>query len=275
MSATDQQTEPADLAVIVFAYNEAENVGPVLTELCSWLDQHEPDHEIVFIDDGSSDQTTAEAYKVLGGRRARLLRHARNRGIGAALKTAVRATSAHWVTFVPADGQIEPAAIGILRAAAHSKVGSVDTQATAHGATGPTRTEGVTGQAVDSRPVEVVFSVYDDRNDGLDRKLLSLGVRALIAAVHQVVVRSDGPYLFRRSLFDPDQLKPDTFFLNFEFPIRVAGANLPRRTVTIRCRPRRAGVSKSTGLRRIWGVGRDLFELRLRRARERSGHLVT
>ena len=71
-------------------------------------------------------------------------------------------------------------------------------------------------------------------------------------------------------LFDPEQLKPDTFFLNFEFPIRVAAAGLPSRTVTIRCRPRQLGVSKSTGLKRIWGVARDLLDLRVRRTR---GHL--
>lgn len=230
---------PADLAVIVFAYNEAENIGPVLRELCDWLDEHEPDSELIVVDDGSSDGTAEQARRLLHGRRAQVHSHPRNRGIGAALKTGVAATDARWITFMPADGQIAPTALGTLRAAAQDEAGG---------------------------PVEVVFSVYDHRDDGLDRKLLSLGVRALIALVHRVVVRSDGPYLFRRSLFDPEQLTPDTFFLNFEFPIRVVGADLPRRTVTIACRPRRAGVSKSASLRQIWGVGRDLLALRARRS---------
>jgi glycosyltransferase involved in cell wall biosynthesis len=226
-----------DLSLVVFAYNEAENIAPVLRELADWLDAHEPNSEIVFVDDGSSDETSERAREALHGRRARVLRHATNRGIGAALKSGVRASSAPWVTFMPADGQIEPAAIATLRSAA------------ADGA------------------VDVVFSVYDDRRDGLDRKLLSLAVRALIAVVHQVVMRSDGPYLFRRPLFDPEQLQPDTFFLNFEFPIRVVSAGLPYRTVTIRCRPRRAGSSKSAQLGRIVGVARDLVGLRARRFR--------
>lgn len=234
-------SSPPALGIIVFAYDEAENVAPVLRELCDWLDRHEPDHEIIFVDDGSRDATAETARRVLEGRRAQVLRHEVNRGIGAALKTGVRHTRARWVTFMPADGQIEPAAIGTLREAA---------------------------KADTPEQVDVVFSVYDHRHDGLDRKLLSTGVRALIAAVHQVAIQSDGPYLFRRTLFDPDQLTPDTFFLNFEFPIRVASADLPRRTVTIRCRPRRAGTSKSANLRRIFGVGRDLFELRWRRLHE-------
>ncbi len=227
-------SEPS-LALILFAFDESENVRPVLTELCAWLDVHEPDAEIVFVDDGSRDDTLDVARSALAGRRATLLRHETNRGIGAALKTGVTAASAPWVTFMPADGQIEPHAIGVLRDAARD------------------------GRA------DVVFSVYDARHDGLDRKLLSFGVRALITLVHGVRLRSDGPYLFRRSLFDPAQLKPDTFFLNFEFPIRALAARVETRTVTIRCRGRMAGVSKSTGLRRIWGVAKDLVDLRLRR----------
>jgi len=224
-----------DLALILFAYNESENVRPVLAELCAWLDAHEPETEIVFVDDGSKDDTLEVARSALAGRRATLLRHDTNRGIGAALKTGVSAASAPWVTFLPADGQIEPDAIAVLRDAARD------------------------GQT------EVVFSVYDDRNDGFDRKVLSFGVRALITLVHGVRLRSDGPYLFKRNLFDPAQLKPDTFFLNFEFPIRALAAGIRTRTVTIRCRPRLAGVSKSTGLKRIWGVGKDLVDLRVRR----------
>jgi hypothetical protein len=81
-------------------------------------------------------------------------------------------------------------------------------------------------------------------------------------------MRSDGPYLFRRDLFDPDALRPDTFFLNFEFPIRMLGAGVPTTVVTIGCRPRQSGRSKSTGLKRILGVAQDLLELRVRRLKE-------
>lgn len=223
------------MTLVLFAFNESENVRPVIGELCAWLEAHEPDAEIVFVDDGSKDDTFEVAKSALAGKRATVLRHDTNRGIGAALKTGVAAASAPWVTFMPADGQIEPDAIAVLRSAARDG------------------------------DVEVVFSVYDDRNDGFDRKVLSFGVRALITLVHGVRLRSDGPYLFKRELFDPAQLKPDTFFLNFEFPIRALAAGIKTRTVTIRCRPRIAGVSKSTGLKRIWGVGKDLVDLRVRR----------
>lgn len=227
-----------ELSVIVFAFDEEANVAPVLLELRRWLSANEPRAEIVFVDDGSSDGTSAEAAKALSGAAHQLLRHETNRGIGAALKTGVRAAKGAWVTFLPADGQIAPGAIGKLRA------------------------------AVARERADVVLSVYGYRDDGLHRKILSAGVRSLIWLVHGVRMRSDGPYLFRRSLFDPDQLAPDTFFLNFEFPIRMLGAGVPTAVVTIECRPRRSGRSKSTGLKRIYGVTQDLIELRVRRRRE-------
>jgi len=232
---------PPELSVIMFAYNEETNIAPVLIELRRWLSANEPSAEIVFVDDGSADSTSNEAAKALAGTPHQLLRHDTNRGIGAALKTGVRAAKGAWVTFLPADGQIAPDAIGTLRAAARAE------------------------------RADVVFSVYDQRDDGLHRKVLSAGVRALILLVHGVRMRSDGPYLFRRSLFDADQLVPDTFFLNFEFPIRMLGAGVPSTVVTIQCRPRRSGRSKSTGFKRIYGVAQDLLELRVRRVKESFG----
>lgn len=227
------------LSVIVFAFDEAQSIPRTMAELRAWLEEHEPGAEIVFVDDGSRDPTTKRARDALAGFPATFARHETNRGIGAALKTGVRAARAPWVTFLPADGQIPPDAIATLRSAAERDEASV------------------------------VFSVYDHRDDGLHRKVLSFGVRALILAVHGVRMRSDGPYLFRRELFDPERLRPDTFFLNFEFPIRMLAAQVKTATVTIPCRPRVAGRSKSTGLRRIAGVARDLVDLRVRRARER------
>ena len=232
-------TRGADLSIVVFAFDEEENIAAVLGELRAWLDAHEPGAELVFVDDGSRDRTREAAARALAGTRAVVLRHERNRGIGAALKTGVAAASGAFVTFLPADGQIAPDAIRTLRDAQRD--------ATA----------------------DVVLSVYDHRDDGLDRKLLSAGVRALITLVHGVRLRSDGPYLFRRSLFLAEQLPPDTFFLNFEFPIRAMQRRVRSSVVTIECVPRRAGQSKSAGWRTVYRVGRDLLDLKRRQLRGR------
>ncbi|MBK8173695.1 MAG: glycosyltransferase family 2 protein [Sandaracinaceae bacterium] len=181
----------------MFAFNEAENIPSVLREVRAWLDAHEPGARIVFVDDGSTDGTADSARAALADTNHVVVRHETNRGIGAALKSGVIAAQSRWITFLPADGQVPPQAVGILRAAA-----------VRDGA-------------------DIVLSVYDHRDDGLDRKVLSWGVRALIRLVHGVKLSSDGPYLFRSSLFVPEDLPPDTFFLNFEFLERVIGTSPP------------------------------------------------
>lgn len=235
---TERVPSPS-LSVVVFAYDEAENVPAVLAELRTWLAAHEPDAEVVFVDDGSRDGTGGAAARALAGCTHRLLRHETNRGIGAALKTGVAASRAPWVTFLPADGQIAPDAIGALLAAG--------------------RADGT----------ELVLSVYRDRDDGIDRKLLSWGMRTLVRLVHGIRLESDGPYLFRRELFDAELLVPDSFFLNVEFPIRMLVDGHRTRVVEIACRKRAGGRSKSARARTIARIARDLVEFRVRRARGR------
>ncbi len=236
----NQTAGVGNLSLIVFAYNEEENVASVLEELLDWLAANETDWELLFIDDGSSDRTAAAAEEALTGTNSKVVRHTANRGIGAAIKTGVRAANNPWITFMPADGQIEPAGIGTLRSTA----------------------------ARDGCPL--VLSVYKLRADGRLRKVLSWGVRALIRVIHGVTLRCEGPYLFRRQLFDPDLLKPDSFFLNFEFPIRALRDGHEVSVAEIRCRPRIAGASKTANLRTIVKVAADLVDLRWRIRAERS-----
>ena len=70
------------LSIVLFAYNEEENIGPVLGELRAWLQAHHPRAEVIFVDDGSTDATGAAAAKALEGFTHTIVRHERNRGIG-------------------------------------------------------------------------------------------------------------------------------------------------------------------------------------------------
>ena len=227
-------------SVVVFAFHEAENVPTVLREIHSWLRAKGPQHELIFVDDGSTDGTLAAAREVLAGDpHATAFSLGTNRGIGGALKAGVASATQPWVTFLPCDGQIPPEELDVLLAEAERS------------------------------DADVVFSVYRDRDDGLLRKVFSAGVRGMIRAVHGVTMRSDGPYLFRRELFSARELVPDTFFLNFEFPIRAMQRRVRSSVVTIECVPRRAGQSKSAGWRTVYRVGRDLLDLKRRQLRGR------
>ena len=238
-------SSPPALTVAVLAYDEEANIEPVLEELVGYLRACSIDAEILVLDDGSRDNTAAVARMALERleHRGQVVTHATNLGMGAGLKTAARAARSEWLTFLPADGQIPPPAIGQLLQARDQKP-----------------------------PADVVLSVYADRDDGRARRALSWGVRALIRVVHGVGMRSDGPYLVRRTLMDADQLVPDSFFLNFELPIRVGHTDLCVRTATIPCRARLTGQSKTANRSVAVRVARDLVSMRRRRLAERARH---
>lgn len=225
---------PADLSIILFVYNEEAGLEPVLRELLDYLESAPFRAEIVFVDDGSSDQSLALARSILPRERTQFARHETNRGIGAALKTGASIARGKYLSFLPGDGQLPPETLGRLYAAREG--------------------------------ADLVCSVYEARRrDGALRKLLSAGVRGLIQLVHGVKMESDGPYLIRRSLFAPEQLESESFFLNFEVPIRAHAAKLEIRVVPADCRPRLHGSSKTANIRTTAKVALDLIRLRLRR----------
>jgi len=73
----------ARVVVVVPAYDVAERISQVLRTLPSWVD------EIVVVDDASRDGTAGAAQEVIDAR-VTLLRHERNRGVGAAIVTGYR-----------------------------------------------------------------------------------------------------------------------------------------------------------------------------------------
>jgi len=92
---------PADVFVVVPAYNEAPRIGPVLEKLL------EVASTVVVVDDGSRDNTSevVRRYPVW------LLRHVVNLGQGAAIQTGITFAlqkAAQYVATFDADGQHEP-----------------------------------------------------------------------------------------------------------------------------------------------------------------------
>ncbi|MEA2779989.1 MAG: dolichol-phosphate mannosyltransferase, partial [Rhodospirillaceae bacterium] len=99
------------LSIVVPVYNEAENVLPLLAEIDRAL-AGQPPVEVIFVDDGSSDETPARLQAAMTGRTdLRLLRHAPRSGQSAAVVTGVRAATGDWVATLDGDGQNDPADI--------------------------------------------------------------------------------------------------------------------------------------------------------------------
>lgn len=97
------------LSVVVPLYNESGNIAPLVAEIRAALSQIQ--HEIVLVDDGSTDGTLAETRGLL---HVRVLSHARSCGQSAALQTGIRAAQGEWIVTLDGDGQNNPADIPAL-----------------------------------------------------------------------------------------------------------------------------------------------------------------
>jgi glycosyltransferase involved in cell wall biosynthesis len=94
------------LAVVVPVYNETVTIAQVLSRV---LEQPQV-AEVIVVDDGSTDGTAEKLESVLArDNRLRLIRHDRNRGKGAALRTAIPAINAPVTVFQDADLEYDPA----------------------------------------------------------------------------------------------------------------------------------------------------------------------
>jgi glycosyltransferase involved in cell wall biosynthesis len=88
---------PESVTVVVPAFNESGSIGGVVTALRAAA----PWHEILVIDDGSTDGTGTAAQEA----GARVVRHPYNKGNGAAVKSGIRAATSDWIAIVDGDGQ--------------------------------------------------------------------------------------------------------------------------------------------------------------------------
>jgi glycosyltransferase involved in cell wall biosynthesis len=105
------------LAVIIPAYNEEHAVRGTVEEVRRALEGTPVSHEIIVVNDGSTDNTMAEAHA--GG--ARVIDFADNAGYGHALKAGIAASESDLVAILDADGTYPPSALpAMVRLAASS-----------------------------------------------------------------------------------------------------------------------------------------------------------
>lgn len=235
------------LTVIMFAYNEGENIEPVVNETVRHLEQRKTawldDYQLVLVDDGSNDDTATKIDGLAkGNARILPLSHGTNRGIGHAVKTGFAAARMDYVTILPADGQVTVSEIDKL----------------------------VPG-VLDGADFVVGFYTQRQAVDGLFRMILSRGLRAWMRVLLGVRQPMDGVYLFKRSLLKQLRLTSDTFFVNLELPIRAERQGLDLRSVPVEVHPRRSGQSKVLGLQKIAAVGTEVIRLRLQFWKEQAG----
>jgi glycosyltransferase involved in cell wall biosynthesis len=116
MSATttttlDRERAPdalAGLSIVLPCFNEAENLPDAIRYATDAAERCAMTHEIIIVDDGSTDETVAVAGAMTArDPRIRLIVHAENRGHGRALRSGIAAAQHPWALLIDADLQFD------------------------------------------------------------------------------------------------------------------------------------------------------------------------
>lgn len=201
------------LSVFLPAHDEEANIVAATEGWLRLLPRLARRFELVIVDDGSRDRTAALAAAL--ARRhpdeVRVVRHERNLGYGAALRTGFAAARFEYVFFTDADRQFEPADLATL-------LPRVD-------------------------DADVVVGWRRRRADPLHRRLLSLGWNVLASRLVGVRVRDVNCAfkLFRRSALDGLRLESSGAAASAELLAWLARRGHRVVQVPVGHHPRRAG----------------------------------
>lgn len=224
------------LSAIMFAYNEAAHLDPVIRKTLEVLEAELADYELIVIDDGSRDATPEVLSRLSAEhKRMKVVTHEQNRGIGEAVHTGYAHATRDYVCILPADGQV-------------------------------TLQEYVKLFPKVEAGAELVLARYRQRGevDGLFRMVLSRGLRVMMLATLGVDRQIDGVFVFRRRLLERFPLTTRSFFVNLELPIRGLREGVRVEEEEIEVFPRISGRSKVLRWDRIQQVAGDVARLRLR-----------
>jgi glycosyltransferase involved in cell wall biosynthesis len=107
------------LSVVVPAYNESEGLRPAIAQIRANVAALGVPFEIVIVNDGSKDDTGAIANAIAAeDPHVRVIHHARNRRVGAALKTGAANVLNEWMVLNPVDNAIPTEELRAMLAAA-------------------------------------------------------------------------------------------------------------------------------------------------------------
>jgi dolichol-phosphate mannosyltransferase len=234
MSTSSTPAAMPRISVVLMAFNEAASLAAVAAEIHGELAQLGASHELLIIDDGSSDGTGRIAdgmAAALPG--VRVCHHDVNLGLGAVYRTGFAQTRGDLVTFFPADGQFPATIIGRYLAAMDD--------------------------------VDIILGTLPARGGPVTGRLLSLAERLLLRALFGHFPRFQGIMMFRRCLLDGTPLVSQGrgWTVLMEFILRQARAGARIKNIPITIRPRADGVSKVNNLRSVVSNLRQVLALRL------------
>jgi len=225
---------PHSLSMVLLAWNEEESIAAAVRDCRRvgrlWLSGY----EVIVVDDGSCDGTAAQAEAASEGD-VRVVRHAHNLGMGAAMRSGYAAARCEYIAHLPADRQVRPQSLlAFLPRVA---------------------------------PDTTAVSTYVAPPSGEQRRLMSLAFRFVVRGLGGLRVNFAGTYVFHRrwlATIDLAGVRSETFLFSFELLERLRRAGCRFATVTVRPFVREVGQSREMAARRIVRVLGEIVRYRMR-----------
>ena len=236
MNPRAPQRHPA-LSIIIPVFNEEECLPKSLDAIFKRLG-NDPDFlEVVFVDDGSQDQTAEIAAEFAAkDSRIRLVRHERNRGLGAAIRTGLAAAEGELVLYTDADLPFDFSLIPELIAQAS--------------------------------PKHIVIGCRNNRGEGGRRWLLSKGYNLLCRLFLGIWVKdvNFACKLFPRKAVRMMNLHAEGSFIDAEMLMESRRLGYEIKQVPMTYFPRTAGESTLSRPHVVWVILAEMVRYHLRNA---------
>jgi glycosyltransferase involved in cell wall biosynthesis len=202
-----------ELSLVLPVHNEAENLRWLLPHLATTLPVLATRHEVIVVDDGSTDGSGALAAELAAalGIELRIIRHNHKSGYGATVGDGLRAARLSHVAFTDADGQFEVADFALL-------IPLLD-------------------------EADLVGGWREERQDAAMRMVVSWVFNTLVLVLYRLPYRDldCAMKVMRREVLDSVELRARSALLNTElyYKARYAGWRIAQHPVPHH--PRRAG----------------------------------
>ncbi|HEY3119156.1 MAG TPA: glycosyltransferase family 2 protein [Vicinamibacteria bacterium] len=225
----------ASVTIVFPMYNEEDYIHRAVRAARAALSEAAPDHEIVIVDDASTDRTGAIADELAAADpRIKVVHNATNRKLGGSLKAGYAVASKELVLYTDADLPFDLQEL--TRAVRLLEYQQAD-----------------------------VLSAYrfDRTSEGLVRTVYSFVYNLLIRVLFDLRVKdvNFSFKLFRRSLLDKIALKSEGSFIDAEFLIRARKAGAQIIQVGVDYFPRSRGISTLSSADVIAKILREMAQL--------------
>lgn len=232
------------ISLVLPAYNEAENIEPLVAEAVPALEASAGDYEIIVVDDGSADGTAEVTRRVMESYPAvRLVQHEVNKGFGAAVFTGFTSAVKDWIFYTDADRQF-------VLSELQQFVPYMD-------------------------QADLIAGYRAPRRDPFLRVLYGKGWSALCTLMFGYTVRDVdcGFKLFRREIIEElaSQIESRGATFSIEWLVRAKRAGYRFVELPVSHRPRVAGSQTGANIDVITRAFRELVKFRLQLWRDGSG----